>query len=147
MKICAVGNWNMNNWHMNNFFPFLLLYLNTAPTEKDYCRSRRSPTTAEFITAVITGRGNLEVYAVQPRRGVWPRRGVFFEEVGRPRVSSFLLFFLLFLFLFSVVVGKIEVRDRDPCVARSERKVTVEESAARKSARAAAGEKRPFSKG
>lgn len=38
--------------------------------EKDYCRPRRSPTTAGLITAVITGRGNLEVHAVQPRRGV-----------------------------------------------------------------------------
>lgn len=82
---------------MNNFFPFL--YLNTAPTEKDYCHSGRSPTTAELITAVITGRGNLEVYATRCLTS--PRR--ILRGSGSPArffFSAFFFFFLSSLSLF-----------------------------------------------
>lgn len=64
----------MKNLYLRNrmyeFFFSTFIFLKAALTEKDYCRSRRSLTTAGLITAVITGRGNLEVHAVQPRRGV-----------------------------------------------------------------------------
>lgn len=56
---------------------------------------------AGLITAVITGRGNREVHAVQPRWGQTPRHGVFFHEVGR----AFLRFFFLFSF-FPVAAEK-----------------------------------------
>lgn len=128
---------------MNIFFSHLFLYLKTALTEKDYCHPKKSPTTAGLITAVITGRGNLEEHAVRSRRGVWPRRGVIFEEVGRSRVSSFSVFFF-FSFFFSVIVEKSKSAIEAP-VLRAARKVTVEENAVRKAVRAE--EKRLFSKG
>lgn len=63
-------------------------------------RSMRLPGIAGLITAAITGRGNREVHAVQPRWGQTPRRGVFFREVGRARFS------VLSSLFFSVVVEK-----------------------------------------
>lgn len=42
---------------------------------------------------LITGRGNRQVHAAQPRRGQTPRRGVFFVEVGRVFLPARFLFF------------------------------------------------------
>lgn len=93
---------------MNESFFFFPIFESCFLFRKRKGRFTRLPTIAGLITAAITGRGNLEVHAVQPRWGQTPRPWRILPRSGS-RLSSFSHFPFFF-----ARRGKIEARDKDP---------------------------------